>query len=45
MDHQGHYIEQNPQHEQLLGYAFDDMRGRTPALIWAKASSAGLRGN
>jgi len=44
MDHQGHYIEQNPQHEQLLGYAFDDMRGRTPALILGESEFGRIAG-
>lgn len=33
MDRDGRYIEQNPQHEEFLGYDSDDLQGRTPALI------------
>jgi len=32
VDPQGHYLEQNPAHESLLGYSSEELRGKTPAI-------------
>ena len=38
VDAHGHYLEQNPAHRSLLGYADDDLQGRTPALNLGEAT-------
>jgi PAS domain S-box-containing protein len=37
IDPRGHYLEQNLQHERLLGYMSDELIGRTPALLLGEA--------
>ena len=37
IDPHGHYLEQNPQHERLLGYMSDELIGRTPAFFLGEA--------
>ena len=32
LDTEGHYLEQNPAHEKLMGYSDEDLVGQTPAL-------------
>ncbi|MBA3753735.1 MAG: PAS domain S-box protein, partial [Nitrospira sp.] len=40
MDTSGYYLEQNPQHEQLLGYGSGELIGQTPALILGESDFA-----
>ena len=37
IDSRGRFLEQNPQHERLLGYTSDELIGRTPAVFWGEA--------
>jgi PAS domain S-box-containing protein len=38
IDRNGHYLEQNRAHEELLGYSSEDLAGQTPALHLGEAA-------